>query len=90
MGSGSSIWPFIIIILIIVLAYLFPMQFQSAIKWGGDEIKSIVGGVFDQKCPDTAQPVCGSNGLTYQNYCYAQKAKVNYTIGDCSSEIAIQ
>ena len=86
MGNGS-IWPFIIIIGILVIAYFFPTQLTGSIKWSGDGIKSIIGGLFDQKCPDTQQVVCDrSTGVSYQNGCYAQKAKVNYTLGPCEQQ----
>jgi len=35
-------------------------------------------------CPNTASPVCGSNGVTYLNSCYAEAAGIaSYTPGTC-------
>ncbi|OON65882.1 Kazal-type serine protease inhibitor family protein [Hymenobacter sp. CRA2] len=35
-------------------------------------------------CLDVYDPVCGSNGVTYSNACYAQRAGVtSYTRGAC-------
>jgi hypothetical protein len=83
MGNGSLFWPIVIILGILAIAYFFPTQFTGFTKWGGDGIKSIIGGVTNQKCPTDDQPVCGSNSINYKNSCYAQKAKVNYTVGPC-------
>ncbi|MHA2066115.1 MAG: Kazal-type serine protease inhibitor domain-containing protein [Candidatus Thorarchaeota archaeon] len=46
----------------------------------------LAGCLGGQACPDTADPVCGSNGVTYKNSCLAKAA--NATIahkGPCSS-----
>lgn len=38
-------------------------------------------------CPDVIEPVCGSNGVTYINSCYAERAGVtSYTPGVCYSD----
>jgi hypothetical protein len=84
MANGWLFPAIVTIIIICVIAYFFPTQFNGFTKWGGDGIKSIVGGVTDHKCPSTEDVVCGSNGISYQNGCYAQKAKVNYTQGACT------
>ena len=35
-------------------------------------------------CIEVADPVCGCDGVTYDNYCYAEKAGVtSYVAGKC-------
>jgi hypothetical protein len=37
-------------------------------------------------CPALGAPVCGSDGITYGNSCYAEAAGIeNYTSGDCAN-----
>jgi hypothetical protein len=88
MANGWLFPAIVTVIIICVIAYFFPTQFSGFTKWGGDNIKSIVGGVTDQKCPSTQDVVCGTMAdgtkVSYQNGCYAQKAKVNYTQGACT------
>ena len=37
-------------------------------------------------CPNVGAPVCGSDGITYGNSCYAEAAGIeNYTSGDCAN-----
>ncbi len=44
----------------------------------------IVQGITANTCPDLINPVCGSNGVTYINSCYAEAAGVtDYTEGVC-------
>jgi len=90
MGKGGWLLPVLIVIIIIVaISYFFPAQYTSSVKYGVDKSieggKSIVGSVTGQKCPDTQDYVCGSDNKTYQNYCFAQKAKVTYKIGSCTT-----
>ncbi|WP_367393055.1 Kazal-type serine protease inhibitor domain-containing protein [Lewinella sp. LCG006] len=41
-------------------------------------------------CPNTVNPVCGSNGQTYLNSCYAEAAGIyNYTPGACFDDSCI-
>jgi len=40
-------------------------------------------------CPDVGAPVCGSDGVTYGNSCYAEAEGIeNYTSGECADEVA--
>jgi len=44
-----------------------------------DDLNSIV-------CIEIYDPVCGSNGITYSNSCFAEAAGVNeYSSGECGS-----
>jgi len=44
----------------------------------------VVQGVTSNSCPNTISPVCGSNGVTYINSCYAEAAGItDYTAGVC-------
>jgi hypothetical protein len=37
-------------------------------------------------CPAVGAPVCGSDGITYGNSCYAEAAGIeNYTSGECAN-----
>ncbi|MEZ5041481.1 MAG: T9SS type A sorting domain-containing protein [Saprospiraceae bacterium] len=45
------------------------------------------GGGNGSNCPNTVDPVCGSNGVTYINSCYAEAAGItDYTPGVCYSD----
>ena len=40
-------------------------------------------------CPAVGAPVCGSDGITYGNSCYAEAAGIeNYTSGECTDLVA--
>jgi len=48
------------------------------------EINASARSSDSNNCPDTYEPVCGSNGITYQNACFARADGVeNYTPGVC-------
>ena len=39
-------------------------------------------------CPAVGAPVCGSNGITYGNSCYAEAAGIeNYIFGECTDDV---
>ena len=39
-------------------------------------------------CPAVGAPVCGSNGITYGNSCYAEAAGIeNYPFGECTDHV---
>ncbi|MFP3941787.1 MAG: Kazal-type serine protease inhibitor family protein [Thermoanaerobaculia bacterium] len=49
-----------------------------------EPIEVAAGG--DCNCPDVYDPVCGSNGVTYSNACYARCDGITeYTEGACGS-----
>ena len=82
-----------VIIILIVLLY-FQYTAPEKVKWATDPTLGEAQGFIEKNnplnnlktstCPSTYEPVCGSNGMTYNNTCIAALDKVtSVTNGVC-------
>jgi hypothetical protein len=83
--------PKTIVIIVLLLFgwywYSNPSEGHDLITTGVDKVKSVVpidGFNLTTTCPETVDPVCGGDNITYQNSCLAGKAGVETaTQGEC-------
>lgn len=84
----------IIILVLLLLSYIqysYPETGNKLVSFAWDPVQKTVGSTFSSatsslttKCTNTVAPVCGSNGVTYNNACLAGQAGItNVTSGAC-------
>jgi len=67
-----------IILMLLIVAAVF--SGCSAVKKTEGRIGGVIG---DCVCTEDYQPVCGEDGQTYSNACFAGCAQVTFTDGKC-------
>ena len=69
----------------------FPTQNETCIGGGSMDANATDEGGEPNGCVCTEQwdPVCGSDGETYSNSCYAECADVNFTDGECQGNSTV-
>ena len=68
-----------------VLCCIFSSLFLITCSDGPEIIPCFIGvPLTDSVCIEIYEPVCGCNGVTYDNKCYAEKSGVsNWIEGEC-------
>ena len=63
-------------------------QTQIVTIYSGEELSNLIEEYCsDDACPDFYEPVCGSDGISYSNYCYAESAGIfDYSSGECDGD----